>query len=93
MSFEFAPGVDGCNKIKTVCEAIKFAKKRGALVVAAAGNSNGAPVAFPAGAPNVIGVGRTTKDACLADESRTGAGLDIVAPGGGLPALADLRRR
>ena len=88
MSFEFAPGVDGCNKIKSVCEAIKFAKKRGAVVVAAAGNSNGAPVAYPAGAPNVIGVGRSTKDACLADESRTGAGLDIVAPGGGVPALA-----
>ena len=87
MSFEFATGVDSCNKIKSVCEAIKFAKKRGAVVVAAAGNSSGAPVAFPAGAPNVIGVGRSTKDACLADESRTGAGLDIVAPGGGLPAL------
>ena len=80
MSFEFATGVDNCNKIKSVCEAIKFARKRGAVVVAAAGNSSGAPVAFPAGAPNVIGVGRSTKDACLADESRTGAGLDIVAP-------------
>ena len=93
MSFEFAPGVDGCNKIKSVCEAIKFAKKRGAVVVAAAGNSNGAPVAYPAGAPNVIGVGRSTKDACLADESRTGAGLDIVAPGGGRARLGGLRRR
>ena len=87
MSFEFATGVDSCNKIKSVCEAIKFAKKRGAVVVAAAGNSNGAPVAFPAGAPNVIGVGRSTKDACIANESRTGGGLDIVAPGGGLPLL------
>ena len=87
MSFEFATGVDSCNKIKSVCEAIKFAKKRGAVVVAAAGNSNGAPVAFPAGAPNVIGVGRSTKDACIANESRTGAGLDLVAPGGGLPLL------
>ena len=93
MSFEFSPAVDSCTKIKSVCEAIKFANKRGAVVVAAAGNSNGEPVAFPAGAPNVIGVGRTTKDACLADESRTGAGLDLVAPGGGLPLLADLRRR
>jgi serine protease len=87
MSFEFGLGVDNCNKIKSVCSAIKFAKKRGAVVVAAAGNSNGAPVAFPAGAPNVIGVGRTTKDACLANESRTGAGLDIMAPGGGFPLL------
>ena len=36
----------------------------------------------------MIGVGRTTKDACLAADSRTGAGLDLVAPGGGQPALA-----
>jgi serine protease len=37
----------------------------------------------------VIGVGRTTKDACLASDSRTGAGLDLVAPGGGFPLLAN----
>ncbi len=35
----------------------------------------------------MIGVGRVTKDACLADGSRTGAGLDLVAPGGGPPLL------
>jgi serine protease len=87
MSFEFAEGVNTCNKIKSVCAAIKFAKKRGSLVVAAAGNSNGAPVAFPAAAPNTIAVGRTTKDACVASESRSGLGLDLMAPGGGVPML------
>jgi serine protease len=87
MSFEFSLGVNSCGKIKGICAAIKFAFKRGALVVAAAGNENGEPVAYPAGAPHVIGVGRTTKDACLASDSRTGAGLDLVAPGGGFPAL------
>jgi serine protease len=87
MSFEFASSVDRCTEIKTVCSAIKFAAKRGSVIVAAAGNSNGQPIAFPAGAPNVIGVGRTTKDACLADDSRTGVGLDLVAPGGGMPML------
>lgn len=88
MSFEFSPAVNACSKIKGICAAIKFAFKRGAVVTAAAGNSNGEPVAFPAGAPHVIGVGRTTKDACLAEASRTGAGLDLVAPGGGLPLSA-----
>jgi serine protease len=87
MSFEFSLGVNSCGKIKGICSAIKFAFKRGALVVAASGNENGEPVAFPAAAPHVIGVGRTTKDACLASDSRTGAGLDLVAPGGGYPAL------
>ena len=88
MSFEFSLGVNSCAKIKGICAAIKFAFKRGALVVAAAGNENGEPVAYPAGAPHVLGVGRTTKDACLASDSRTGAGLDLVAPGGGFPLLS-----
>jgi serine protease len=88
MSFEFSLGVNSCAKIKGICSAIKFAFKRGALVVAAAGNENGEPVAYPAGAPHVVGVGRTTKDACLASDSRTGAGLDVVAPGGGFPLLS-----
>jgi serine protease len=88
MSFEFAVSVDRCTEIKTVCSAIKYAAKRGSVIVAAAGNSNGQPIAFPAGAPNVIGVGRTTKDACIADDSRTGAGLDLVAPGGGVPMFS-----
>ena len=85
MSFEFALAVDSCAKIKSVCRAIKFASRRGAVVVSAAGNSNGEPIAFPGGAPRVLGIGRVTKDACLAGESRTGVGLDLVAPGGGLP--------
>jgi serine protease len=87
MSFEFSLGVNGCGKIKGICSAIKYAFKKGALVIAAAGNENGEPVAYPAGAPHVIGVGRTTKDACLASDSRTGTGLDLVAPGGGFPLL------
>lgn len=85
MSFEFGAGINSCAKIKGLCAAIKYAFKKRALVVGAAGNENSEPVDFPAGAPHVIGVGRTTKDACLASESRTGSGLDLVAPGGGLP--------
>lgn len=87
MSFEFGAGINSCGKIKGICAAIKFAHKKRALVVAAAGNSNGEPVAYPAGAPHAIGIGRTTKDACLANDSRTGTGLDLVAPGGGFPLL------
>jgi serine protease len=88
MSFEFSLKVNSCGKIKGICSAVKYAFKKGALVVAAAGNENGEPVAFPAAAPHVLGVGRTTKDACLASDSRTGAGLDLVAPGGGFPLLS-----
>ena len=85
MSFEFSLSVNSCGEIKSVCKAIKFASRRGAVVVSAAGNSNGEPIAFPGGAPRVVGVGRATKDGCLADQSRTGIGLDLVAPGGGPP--------
>lgn len=88
MSFEFSSAVNSCGKIKGICAAIKYAFKKGAMVVAAAGNENGEPVAYPAGAPHTIGVGRTTKDACLANDSRTGTGLDLVAPGGGFPLLS-----
>ncbi|MGE5857901.1 MAG: S8 family serine peptidase [Solirubrobacterales bacterium] len=88
MSFEFSLAVNSCGKIQGICSAVKFAFKKGALVVAAAGNENGEPVAYPAGAPHVVGVGRTTKDACLASDSRTGSGLDLVAPGGGYPLLS-----
>ena len=37
MSFEFSLGVNSCGKIKGICSAIKFAFKKRALVVAAAG--------------------------------------------------------
>jgi serine protease len=89
MSFEFGSAVNSCRKIPKICSAIKFAAKRNAVVVSAAGNDNFTPVAFPAAAPHVIAVGRVTKDACLADGSRTGEGLDLVAPGGGVPLMAD----
>lgn len=88
MSFEFSSAVSSCRQIKSVCRALKFAtKKHHTVVVSAAGNSNGAGVAFPGAAPRVIAVGRTTKDGCLADGSRAGPGLDLVAPGGGIPRL------
>ena len=95
MSFEFSRRVDSCKKIRSICKALRFATKRhGALVVAASGNGNafggGLPEAsFPARAPRVLGVGGSTRGACLADYSNHGLGLDLVAPGGGTPAVRD----
>lgn len=85
LSFEFAAKVRSCSDLPTVCSALAYAKKRGALAVAAAGNSEGSSVAYPARAPGVLGVGRSTKDACAGAGSRSGKGLDLVAPGGGPP--------
>jgi serine protease len=87
MSFEFGSAISSCSKIPQICKAIRLAAKKQVVVVSAAGNDNLQPTAFPARAPHVIGVGRVTKDACFADGSRTGEGLDLVAPGGGPPLL------
>jgi serine protease len=40
-------------------------------------------VVYPARAPDVIAVGATTDDRCLAEYSNDGRGMDLVAPGGG----------
>jgi serine protease len=44
-------------------------------------------VAPPATGPHVIGVGGTTEGGCIGNYSLGGVGVDVVAPGGGEPAL------
>jgi serine protease len=46
-------------------------------------------VAYPARTSYVISVGGTTERGCEADYSNSGAGLDVVAPGGGDDAPLD----
>ncbi|MGZ5338846.1 MAG: S8 family serine peptidase [Thermoleophilaceae bacterium] len=82
MSFEFGGTVQSCRQVKVVCTAIRAARLRGAVVVAAAGNGSTDLVAFPARIPGVIGVGATTEGACRAEYSDRGYGVDISAPGG-----------
>ncbi|MGN6258354.1 MAG: S8 family serine peptidase [Solirubrobacterales bacterium] len=82
MSFNFA-----CHKrVPVVDEALKEAFDAGVVTVASAGNlgSEGC-VSEPATGPRVIGVGGTTEGGCLGDYSLAGAGIDLVAPGGGIP--------
>jgi serine protease len=83
LSFEFSEAVQSCRQIKGVCQALRFATRRGAVAVAAAGNTGQGEVAFPGRAGETIAVGGTTEDGCLAGYSSRGAGLDLVAPGGG----------
>jgi serine protease len=82
LSLEFSLDVTS-RDIPQIISAIGFAHRRGAVVVAAAGNEGVAQVAYPARAPAVISVGASTRDRCLADYSNTGSRLDLVAPGGG----------
>jgi serine protease len=85
LSLEFSPNIKASD-IPELIEAIRFAHRRGVLVVAAAGNEGRTAVAFPARGPEVIAVGATTEHGCLADYSNDGSGLTLVAPGGGADA-------
>jgi len=82
LSLEFSPGVSASD-IPELIEALRYAHRRGALVVAAAGNEGHSAIAYPARSPYVVSVGATTEHGCLAAYSNDGAGLTLVAPGGG----------
>ncbi len=84
LSLEFLPEeVTSPSDIPELVSAINYAHAHGVTVVGASGNDQSNVVAYPARAHNVISVGATTKDLCLADYSNGGNGLDLVAPGGG----------
>ncbi|HUA75939.1 MAG TPA: S8 family serine peptidase [Solirubrobacteraceae bacterium] len=85
LSLEFSSNVTA-GDIPELIEALRFARRRGVLVVAAAGNEAHAAVAYPARARDVVAVGATTEHGCLADYSNDGSGLTLVAPGGGADA-------
>ena len=85
LSLEFSPGVTAAD-IPELIEALRYAHRRGVLVVAAAGNEGHDAIAYPAHAPFVISVGATTEHGCLASYSNDGAQLTLVAPGGGTDA-------
>lgn len=101
LSLEFSVegrwAVTSAHQIPAIVSALDYAHRRRVVVVAAAGNDAAdrpgyrAPVAYPARARHVVAVGATTSNLCRADYSNDGAGLDLVAPGGGFddPALSD----
>jgi serine protease len=85
LSLEFSSSVTASD-IPELIEALRYARRRGVLVVAAAGNEAHSAIAYPARAPDVVAVGATTEHGCLADYSNDGSGLTLVAPGGGADA-------
>ncbi|MGH2868941.1 MAG: S8 family serine peptidase [Solirubrobacteraceae bacterium] len=88
LSLEFLPNeVSSASDIPEIVSALNFARSRGVTVVGASGNDQSNQIAYPARVSNVISVGATTRDLCLADYSNGGTGLDLVAPGGGSDAI------
>lgn len=82
LSLEFSTGVTASD-IPELLEALRYARRRSVVVVAAAGNEGHSAVAYPAHARQVIAVGASTEHGCLASFSNDGSGLTLVAPGGG----------
>ncbi len=62
--------------------AIKKARKKGVIVIAAAGNSGKRGVGYPGALEETIGVSATGPDGKLSFYSSYGKGVDIAAPGG-----------
>jgi serine protease len=88
LSLEFLPTqVTSASDIPEIVSAIAYARRRGVIVVGAAGNDQDNEVAYPARVAGVISVGATTLDRCLASYSNGGSTLDLVAPGGGDDAI------
>jgi len=86
-------------------QAVTYAQKKGALVVAAAGNSGttqrcallillcGAAVQYPAAYSGVVGVGSIDADGSRSSFSSVGSWVDVVAPGGSILSLAPRTNR
>jgi serine protease len=88
LSLEFDRRVVAAE-IPEILAAIRYANSRGAVIVAAAGNTGKKSlrrVAYPARASEVIAVGATTRNGCRSEYSSFGSDLDVVAPGGGVDA-------
>jgi serine protease len=83
LSLEFNAGSVRADQIPQLIRAIAYAHAKNVLVVAAAGNESEDQLSYPAKAPYVLAVGASTIDGCLAFYSNYGAGLALVAPGGG----------
>jgi serine protease len=83
MSFNFSCG----KPVPGVAEAVREAHRAGVVVVASVGNlGSESCVSPPATLPGVIGVGGTTQGGCLGEYSLAGRSVDLLAPGGGMPA-------
>jgi serine protease len=88
LSLEFGTQIHA-SQIPDVLSAIRYARRRGVTIVAAAGNQADSEVAYPARAPGVIAVAASTDRGCEADYSDAGTDVDVAAPGGGVDAPND----
>jgi type VII secretion-associated serine protease mycosin len=75
--------VSSTAQVGAVTDAIAYARGRGVVVVAAAGNArgSGSPTAYPAADPGVLAVAATDAADRVAPYSTRGGYVDVAAPG------------
>lgn len=69
------------SNIESFHDAIRRANQAGIVIVAAAGNSFGGAVSYPAAYPEVIAVSATDSDDKIASFSSVGPEVDLTSPG------------
>jgi serine protease len=72
----------GPSPIGTMASAVKYARGKGVVVIAAAGNDGHGRVGYPAKYPGVVAVAATQFDESTTFYSNWGPEVDIAAPGG-----------
>ena len=72
----------GPMKMGSMASAVKYARDKGVVVVAAAGNDGRGKVGYPAGYPGVVAVAATQFDETTTFYSNWGKEIDVAAPGG-----------
>lgn len=82
LSLEFPPEYTA-RDIPQLLAAFRYARRKGVLIVVAAGNSGIERIPYPGRSREVLAVGASTEHGCVADYSNTGSALGLVAPGGG----------
>jgi serine protease len=72
----------GPTRMGTLANAVKYARDKGVVIVAAAGNDGQGRVGYPAAYPGVIAVAATQFDESTTFYSNWGKEIDVAAPGG-----------
>jgi len=76
----------GTNQSSTLAEAVAYARAKGAVVFAAAGNSNCDCPTYPSATPGVMGVAGVAMSGAKAGDSNYGSWVDLAAPEGNMTA-------
>jgi hypothetical protein len=80
----------GTSASATLAEAVAYARSKGVVVLAAAGNSNCDCATYPAATPGVLGVAGVTSSGEKAPDSNYGSWVALAAPEGNMTAWPSL---